>query len=194
MEDLSLHLMDIAQNSVAAGADHITLIIKTEGNPCKLICEIVDNGRGMDADFLKKVTDPFKTSRTTRKVGLGLPLLKQSAEMAGGTLSIESEPFKGTKVRAVFCVDHMDRIPLGDVSGTIRMLITANPEKTWIIQFVSSKDVFSLNTDDIKLQLGGVPIDHCEVGKWIEDYMNEGIKKVFGGVLDEILRGIEGNS
>jgi anti-sigma regulatory factor (Ser/Thr protein kinase) len=186
MEDLSLHLMDIAQNSIVAGADRITFIIKIEGDPCTLSCEIIDNGKGMDADFLKEVTDPFKTSRTTRKVGLGIPLLKQSAEMAGGELSIQSEPCKGTKVKAVFNVDNIDRIPLGDISGTIKMLIMANTDITWIIKFSSLRDSFELDTDDVKLQLDGVPLDNCDVCNWIQNTINEGIKTVFGGVLDEI--------
>ena len=186
MEELSLHLMDIAQNSIVAGADHITLVIKTQGNPSKLVCEIIDNGKGMDSDFLKKVTDPFKTSRTTRKVGLGIPLLKQSAEMTGGELSIESEPFKGTRVKAIFTVDHIDRIPLGDISGTIKMLIMANPNITWRIQFSSLNNDFSLDTDEIENQLDGVPLDNCDVCNWIQNEIDEGIKAVFGGVLDEV--------
>lgn len=186
MKDLSLHIMDIVQNSIVAGADHITFVLKVVGQPYRLICEIIDNGRGMDADFLKKVTDPFKTTRTTREVGLGLPLLKLSAEMTGGNLVILSEPMKGTTVTADFHVDHIDRIPLGDISETVTLLIKAHPEITWTIQFVSFKSDFSLDTDEIKQQLGDVPINHYDVLEWIQNTLIEGIRAVFGGVLDEV--------
>lgn len=186
MKDLSLHLMDIAQNSIVAGADNISLILEIIEDPKRLVCEIIDNGRGMDAEFLKSVTDPFKTSRTTRNVGLGIPLLKLSAEMAGGNLTLKSEPLKGTKIKAEFSVGHIDRIPLGDISGTITMLIMAHPEITWKIRFSSLNCVFELNTDEIKNQLGDVPINNVDVIGWIQNTVNEGIKAVFGGVLDEV--------
>ena len=178
--------MDIAQNSIVAGADNISLILEIIENPRKLVCEISDNGRGMDAEFLKSVTDPFKTTRTTRNVGLGIPLLKLSAEMAEGSLTIKSVPLKGTVLKAEFLVGHIDRIPIGDISGTITMLIMAHPEITWKIQFSSLKCVFELNTDEIKNQLGEVPISNIDVLEWIQNTVNEGIKAVFGGVLDEV--------
>lgn len=186
MKDLSLHIMDIVQNSIVAGANHIRFKLKAEGNPLRLVCEIVDDGRGMDNEFVKKVTDPFKTSRTTRDVGLGIPLLKQSAEMAEGRLFIQSEPLKGTLLRADFIVDHIDRIPLGDVPGTFAMLIMANPQISWIIEFLSQNNVFKLDTEEIKHELGDVPLDNYDVIGWIQNTINEGITTVFGGVLDEV--------
>lgn len=178
--------MDIAQNSITAEADHITLNIRIQNMPLRLVIEIIDDGKGMDPDFLKKVIDPFKTSRTTREVGLGIPLLKQSAEMAGGELTLESEPFKGTTLKATFEVNHIDRIPLGDISGTIKLLIMANPQITWIIQFSSSNNDFELDTDEIKQQLDGLSIENSDVLNWIQNTIDEGIKLVFGGVLDEV--------
>ncbi len=186
MKDLSLHIMDIAQNSIVAGASRIRFILKTQGNPLKLVCEFIDNGRGMDMEFLKEVTDPFKTSRSTRDVGLGIPLLKQSAEMADGELFIQSEPFKGTLLRAEFAVNHIDRIPLGDVPGTFAMLIMANPKIGWMIEFLSQENAFMLDTDEIKNELGDVPLDNYDVVSWIQNAINEGIVTVFGGVLDEV--------
>lgn len=186
MKDLSLHIMDIVQNSIVAEADHITLVLKIVEQPQRLICEIIDNGRGMDADFLKKVTDPFETTRTTREVGLGLPLLKLSAEMTGGSLVIRSKPMKGTTVTADFHVEHIDRIPLGDISETVTLLIKAHPEVKWTIQFISFKSDFILDTDEIKQQLGDVPINHYDVLEWIQNTLIEGIRAVFGGVLDEV--------
>lgn len=186
MKDISLHLMDIAQNSIVAEADRITINMRILNNPGKLLFEIIDNGRGMDPEFLKKVTDPFKTSRTTREVGLGIPLLKQSAEMAGGEFNLQSEPSKGTKLNASFEINHIDRIPLGEIPETIRLLIMANPNISWTIQFSSPDNDFVLDTDEIKHQLDGVPIEDNNVLEWIQNTINEGVQLVFGGVLDEV--------
>lgn len=186
MKDISLHLLDIVQNSIAAGADRIVISLKVPERSGKLMVEIDDNGRGMDPEFLKEVTDPFTTSRTTREVGMGIPLLKQSAEMAGGEISLVSEPSKGTKLSASFMIDHIDRIPLGDVPETVRLLINANPDISWIIHFSSPYNEFILDTDEIKRQLDGVPIDDKHVLEWIQNTINNGVQAVFGGVLDEI--------
>ncbi|MGI6123149.1 MAG: ATP-binding protein [Acetivibrionales bacterium] len=186
MKDISLHLMDIAQNSIVAGADRISISLSVQGDPQMLIFEILDNGKGMDAEFLKKVTDPFKTSRTTRNVGLGIPLLMQSANMAGGELIIQSELGKGTKLQAKFEVKHIDRIPLGDISETIKMLIMANPNISWSIHFTSQKDNFTLDTDELKHHLDGVSIANNNVLEWIQNTITDGIKSVYGGVLDEV--------
>ena len=201
MKDIAHHLLDIAQNSISAGASIITIKLtvtpqsisagnqnESSENGLKnvLVCEIIDNGRGMDPDFCRKVLDPFETTRKTRNVGLGLPLLKQSCELAGGALFIDSVPFKGTTVKAQFDVDSIDRLPLGDVAGTVRMLVMANPEITWNIKLYSSGKEFDLNTYGIKQYLDDVPLDNYEVLAWIEQKINEGIREVFGGVLDEI--------
>lgn len=186
MKDISLHLMDIAQNSIAAGADRIKICIRTQGQPVKLVFEVKDNGKGMDAEFLKKAADPFKTSRTTRNVGLGLPLLKQSAELAGGELVINSEPLKGTTLEAFFVIGHIDRIPLGDIPETVKMLVMATPDISWLFEFSSGSNSVELDTDEIKKELGDVPITHTNVLDWIQNTIAEGIKLVFGGVLDEV--------
>ncbi|HHW22213.1 MAG TPA: sensor histidine kinase [Clostridiaceae bacterium] len=186
MKDISLHLMDIAQNSIAAGADRITISMRILDEPERLMVEITDNGRGMDPEFLKEVADPFKTSRTTREVGLGIPLLKQSAEMASGDFSIESEPFKGTKVNASFEINHIDRIPLGDIAETAGLLIKANPNISWLIHFTSPDNEFIMDTDEIKRHLEGVPIEDNNVLEWIQNTINNGVQSVFGGVLDEV--------
>lgn len=186
MKDLSLHIMDITQNSIVAGADKINISLCVKGEPQMLILEILDNGKGMDAEFVKKVTDPFKTSRTTRNVGLGIPLLVQSANMAGGELKIKSEPGKGTELEARFNVNHIDRIPLGDIPETIKMLIMANPNISWTIHFSSPNDDFILDTDELKHHLDGVSIANNNVLEWIQNTLDDGIKLVYGGVLDEV--------
>jgi hypothetical protein len=203
MKDLSLHLMDIVQNSIAAKADRINIAIGTVNKekaecltqssektinyiPKMLVLEIVDNGKGMDAEFLENVTDPFKTSRTTREVGLGIPLLKQSAEIAGGEFVIQSQPLAGTALKATFDVDNVDRIPLGDIPETIKMLISANPGIEYKIKFYSANNKFVLDTKEIKQQLDGVELDNRCVLEWIQKTLFDGIKEVFGGVLSEV--------
>lgn len=178
--------MDIVQNSIVAGADHISLRLSIMENPLRLLCEIKDNGCGMEAGLLEQVTDPFKTTRTTRDVGLGIPLLKLSAEMTGGNLTLESAPQEGTTVCATFNVHHIDRIPLGDISETVTMLIAAHPHILWTISFLSCKDSFILDTYELKRELDGVPINHKDVLKWIQNTISAGVKAVFGGVLDEV--------
>lgn len=186
MKDISMHLMDIAQNSIVAGASKISIIIQVCDIRKMLYFEVIDNGKGMEKDFLRKVTDPFKTTRTTRRVGLGIPLLKQSAEMAGGELRLDSEPGKGTKIQASFKVDHIDRIPIGDIPGTLTLLISANKSITWIVEFKYKNADFLLDTDQINEVLDGVQIDNKNVLEWIQNTISQGINSVFGGVLSEV--------
>lgn len=184
MKDLSLHLMDIAQNSITAGATviKISMICRDDF----LICRLSDNGCGMDEDMLAKVTDPFTTTRTTREVGMGIPLFKLSAEMTGGSFEIKSDKGKGTTAEACFVISSIDRIPLGNVDETLKALIMANPETDYEISFQSGQNFFELKTADIKKYLDGVSISNFEVADWIAEKIREGMKVVFGGVLNEI--------
>ena len=188
MRDLSLHLMDIIQNSVTAGAK----LIETGFEACdgKLVMTIADNGCGMDSELLARVTDPFSTTRKTRKVGLGIPLLKAAAERASGGLEIDSQPGLGTNVRACFDVGNIDRPPLGDIAETIAGVILSNPEILFKLRLKSPGGEFALDTGEIKERLGEVPIVELEVLTWIKEYVEEGITAIFGGVLDEIDSGI----
>jgi len=126
MKELSLHILDIAQNATQAGASLLEITICEEGG--LLTLEITDNGRGMDEELLASATDPFTTTRSTRNVGLGLPLLRLAAEQTGGWMTITSKPGRGTKVAAIFHLDHVDCAPLGDMSETLLALITGNPD------------------------------------------------------------------
>jgi anti-sigma regulatory factor (Ser/Thr protein kinase) len=128
MRDISLHILDIAENSVKAGAKNIEIIIEEDGKKDMLTVEITDDGGGMEPAMAEKVTDPFVTTRTTRKVGLGLPLLKTSVEQAEGTLTVDSVLGKGTKVKAIFKLSHIDRKPLGNMTDTILALVMFNTE------------------------------------------------------------------
>ena len=184
MKDLSLHVMDIAGNSIAAGAT--VIVISLACHHQMLTFRLSDNGRGMDQELLQKVTDPFTTTRTTRKVGMGIPLLKLSAEMAGGRLSIESKKGTGTTVVAEFITEHIDRIPVGEMDETMKALILANPALNFVIKFTSDLGEFELNTMDIKKTLNGLPIQTPQVIQWIGESIREGLKEVFGGVLNEV--------
>ncbi|MCL2695764.1 MAG: ATP-binding protein [Clostridiales bacterium] len=126
MKELSLHILDIAQNAVVAGATLLEISIREADGLLEL--EIGDNGRGMDAALLAKVADPFTTTRDTRKVGLGLPLLRLAAEQTGGVMTIASQPGQGTRVTATFHLGHMDCAPLGNINETLLTLLTGNPE------------------------------------------------------------------
>ncbi len=196
MRDLSLHILDIVQNSIKANSTVVKLHIfeKTESKELVLIIE--DNGFGMDNDFLKKVEDPFTTTRTTRKIGLGIPMLKESALKCEGEFSICSERNIGTKVFAAFSIDHIDRLPIGDVGSTMTVLITANPDTHFILLLESVEGTFILDTEEIKKTLNGedngnemqnlISINEFAVIQWLKEYIDEGVKNIFGGVLNEI--------
>ena len=159
MEDLSLHVLDIAENSIAAGAGHVEIRVRESRREDRLSIEIFDDGRGMSADMLQKATDPFFTTRSTRRVGLGLSLFEQAAKRAGGEFKIASCPGAGTKVTGVFQYSHVDRQPLGDMDQTILALVVGNPqvELTYLHQAGDSEISFS--TREIKAQLGDIPIN-----------------------------------
>jgi len=187
MRDLSQHIMDIIQNSIAAKASKITANIFTSQNDEELMIEISDNGTGMDVKTLEAVIDPFTTSRKTRKVGLGIPLFKTSAERSGGTFKITSSKGKGTTVLGTFNISHIDRPPLGAIGETMSALIAAYPDIEFELIFESSRGEFLLNSLSIVEKLEGVPINNIEVLEWIKEYIDEGKSKVFGGVLNEII-------
>ncbi|CDG35017.1 histidine kinase [Acetivibrio thermocellus BC1] len=187
MRDLSLHLMDIVQNSIDAKASKISILICADKKSDLLEIEVKDNGIGMDSDFLKEVVNPFTTTRDTRRVGLGIPLLKASAKRASGELEITSEKLVGTTVKASFKISHIDRLPLGNLAQTMESLIVARPDIEYDLTLDNKKERFIFNSFEIKRRIGEVPLTHFEVLKWIGEYVNDGVKTIFGGILDEIL-------
>lgn len=177
MKELSLNILDVAENSVKAGASLTQILIGEEGN--KLTLTFKDDGCGMNSEIVKSVVDPFYTTRTTRKVGLGIPLLKLAAEQTGGSLSIESktqEEFPeshGTTVSAVFFKDHLDFTPLGDVVSSIVTLIQGHPDTDFYFCHRNEKGSVELDTRQLREVLGDAPLNAYEVIKWIEEYLNE---------------------
>lgn len=172
MQELSLNIMDVAQNSVVAGASLITIRAAQSGD--RLTVEIADNGKGMTEEQLAHVTDPFFTTRTTRKVGLGVPLFKMQAELTGGTFSIRSEAGVGTDLKAEFVTSHVDMIPLGDLNQTILLLITCNPELDFVFIREQDGDTFTLDTRELRAVLGEVPLNDPDVAQWIREALEEG--------------------
>lgn len=175
MRELSLHILDIAQNSISAGATEITVSVEANTGEDSLKIRIADNGRGMSPEFAAKVRDPFVTTRTVRKVGLGIPMFSAAAELCDGGVSIDTTPGEGTTIEATFELDHIDRAPLGDIVSTMITLIVANPELSFRYEHRIDGREFILDTDEIKAQLEDVPITDPSVVGWIRDYMSEQI-------------------
>lgn len=177
MKELSLNILDITENSVKAGATLTEISLEQSGN--KLTLTIKDDGCGMTEEVLRGVADPFYTTRTTRKVGMGLPLLKMAAEQTGGGIKIESvsasvDPENhGTTVTAEFFTDHIDFTPLGDVVATITTLIQGHPDTDFLFRHTSDEATVSLDTRELREILEGVPLNSYEVIKWIEGYLHE---------------------
>lgn len=173
MKELSLHLLDVAKNSVAAGATWVDISLD-EDKDGRLTIVISDNGRGMSPEFLAQVTDPFTTTRTTRAMGLGLPLLRLAAEQTGGSLSIESTLGVGTAVTAVFVASHIDCPPVGDMAGTITLLIQGAPELELHYTHRRGDALARLDTEELHALLGPeLSLAEPELVLWIRDYLQE---------------------
>ncbi len=173
MRELSLNILDIAQNSLSAGAGLVTLTVDEDSGADSLTLRVEDDGRGMDADTLQRVRDPFYTTRTTRKVGMGIPLFRMAAEMTGGSLDIVSEPGKGTAVTASFSLSHIDRMPLGDMAGTVTALIRLNPGVDFVYRHTVDGRSFEMDTRELRAQLGDGPLSEPDVMEWIDGYLRE---------------------
>lgn len=178
MEDLSLHILDVAENSIYAGAHRIEIKILEDLKKDILSLEIKDNGRGMSEEVLKKVTDPFYTTRTTRDIGLGLSLLSQSAKEAEGDMVVSSKVGMGTSVYAYFKHSHIDRKPLGNIVDTIIVLIVGNPEIDFLYEHRKNDKLYSLDTAEIKAALEGIPLTTPEVVETIRKNLQEGLKEI----------------
>ncbi|MBQ8015326.1 MAG: ATP-binding protein [Clostridia bacterium] len=182
MKELSLNILDIAQNSVKAGAENILIkLIETDET---LTLTIQDDGCGMSEETVMNVMNPFYTTRTTRNVGLGIPLLKLAAEQTGGKIKIESVSENdnpenhGTTVTAEFYKNHLDFTPLGDFVSTVTTLIQGQPDIEWRIVHEINGESIEMDTKELREILGDVPLDTYEVIKWIEDYLKEGYESI----------------
>ena len=173
MEDLSLHILDIAENSIAAGAHNISIVVTEDSAHDLLIIEITDDGKGMSEEALKSAADPFYTTRTTREIGFGLALLKEAAEMASGGMQIQSTPNLGTKVRAAFRLSHIDRKPLGDMVETITALLCSSVEVNVLYVHARDGNRVVFDTREIRDELGSISLNSVKAINVIRGYLNQ---------------------
>jgi anti-sigma regulatory factor (Ser/Thr protein kinase) len=173
VRELSLHVMDIVENGIAAGATLIEVAIVENRRGNQLGMTIKDNGRGIPADMLEKVIDPFYTTRTTRRVGLGLSLLREAARRCDGDFRMTSKEGEGTEVYVSFRLDHIDLAPLGDMAGSMTSLIMGNADVDFVYSYDIDGKVFRIDTREVKAELDGLPITHPEVIRYIGDSIRE---------------------
>ncbi|HCJ10207.1 MAG TPA: ATP-binding protein [Clostridiales bacterium] len=178
MKEIALHVLDIVQNSIEAGATRVAVTVTEDTERDLLTVEIVDNGRGMPPDVARAATDPFVTTRRTRPVGLGLPLLALAARQSGGSLTVDSRPGEGTRVLVTFRSGHVDRPPLGDMALTLACLMAANP--TLDLDYVHVRDgrEFRVSAADLRSRLDGVGLGNPAVFAFVRDYIGAKIREV----------------
>ncbi|MCK5761425.1 MAG: sensor histidine kinase [Candidatus Izimaplasma sp.] len=178
MNELSLHILDICQNSIKANADLIQIIITENTFDNIYNIEIIDNGHGMDKKTLSEVADPFFTTRTTRKVGLGISLFKMAAEMADGNFKITSTLDLGTKIVATFKYNHIDRAPLGDIEDSLTILILNGNNIDIYYKHTFNSSEYLFDTREVKKILNGIPFTDYNVIKWIKNNIKDGIDSI----------------
>lgn len=184
MTEISLHVLDIVENSTKAGAKLVRIGVAVDHTADSLTVTVDDDGAGMDEAQVARVTDPFYTSRTTRKVGLGVPFFKYAAEITGGTFCITSQKGVGTKVEARFVLSSIDCIPLGDIGATIFTLVICHQDTDFVYTYgcrgAEGMKAFTLDTRELREILGGVPFDEPDVSAYIKDYLRENKEEVDG--------------
>jgi signal transduction histidine kinase len=176
MNDLAMHILDILQNSLSALATFIKLTVFEDIDNDLLVITIEDNGKGMTPEQVSKLSDPFYTSRTTRKVGMGIPLLKQSAVQSGGGVDIESKPGVGTQVTASFKYSNIDRPPLGDVANAFILTVSANPDVDFILRYIVGKNEYVFDTVEVKEALEGTPLNDASIVRILTDMIRDNIE------------------
>jgi anti-sigma regulatory factor (Ser/Thr protein kinase) len=179
LRELALHILDLAENSLNAGATLVKIEVVEDLVADQLVISVSDNGRGMDAETIERATDPFFTTRTTRRVGLGLPFLKQATELCNGDLEVDSSPGKGTTVTATFQHSHINRMPLGDVPNTILGLVVGNPHADFVYRHVLNDRVFEFDTRPVKAVLGDVPLSEPEVIEYLRREISDSLAQIY---------------
>lgn len=178
VKDLSMHIIDIVQNSIEAGATKVELTILEDAVQDSFTIEISDNGRGMDKETAAEAVNPFFTTRKTRRVGLGLPLLKAATERCDGSLTLDSTPGKGTSLRATFRHSHIDRAPLGNIIDTIITLIVGSPDLDLYFHHKANDKEVDFNARELREQLEDVPLNNPAVINWVKNYLTDGYKEL----------------
>ena len=183
MPEISLNILDVAQNSITAGASLIQILVTADTNGDCLTVIIQDDGCGMTKEQVESITDPFYTTRTTRKVGLGIPFFKYAAIATGGSFHIESTVSVGTTITATFALSHIDRMPLGDMTSTIHTLIIMNTRIDFLYTYTVDKSSFTLDTREFRTILGGLSFDLPEISLYIKEYLSDNKKEVDHGLV-----------
>ncbi len=178
VRELALHVLDIAENSVAAGATTVVVTIEENNLTDRLKLSVEDDGQGMDEKMAAMVIDPFVTSRTTRKVGLGIPLLKAAAEACDGWLRITSQVGKGTRLECEFQYSHIDRMPLGDMAATLLTLVVGAPQIHWVYRHRVNGAEFVFDDQPIKDELGELPLTEPEILGFVRETLQQGLANV----------------
>ena len=178
MNELSLHILDVVQNSIKANASLVKIIVTENTLDNSYVIEIIDNGHGMNEKTLSEVADPFFTTRTTRKVGMGVSLFKMAAEMADGSFVIESKVNQGTKVTATFTNDHIDRAPLGEIEESIIILILNENDIDIYYEQNLNQSQFVFDTREVRKVLDGIPFTNYDVIMWIKNNIKDGIHTI----------------
>ncbi|MBQ6594401.1 MAG: sensor histidine kinase [Clostridia bacterium] len=183
MKEIALHLLDIVQNSIKAGASRVDIAFDLADSGL-LTMTVRDDGCGMTPEFVRNVKSPFVTTRTTRKVGLGIPLLMQNAMQSGGGVDIESEVGRGTTITATFHTDSIDCLPLGDLASTMATIVMGNPEKPeFTLHCASSAGESDFSTEEVRAVLQGVSLAELSVVQWIQESLQEEIEPILGGIM-----------
>jgi len=182
MSELSLNILDIAQNSIAAEANLVEIDVSEDTAADRIMIRVKDNGKGMSKDFLETVEDPFITTRTTRKIGLGISFLKEAAEMTGGYIELSSQLGIGTTITAFFVMSHIDRQPIGNLSETMITLVSLNPEIDFIIRYKVNENEFIFSTYEVKEMLGDdINLSSPPIIVFLTEYISEHIENLSGG-------------
>ncbi len=181
MPEISLNILDVTENSIRAGAGLIEIEVAADTGQDRLEITIKDDGCGMDEEQVKRVIDPFYTTRTTRKVGLGIPFFKQAAEDTGGSFAIASRKGEGTRVKAVFGLSHIDRMPMGDINSTIYTLVAFHEEIDFRYRYAWDEKEFILDTRQMRGMLDGLSFQDPEVSDFIREFLEENTAEVNDG-------------
>lgn len=178
MKELSLHILDLVQNSLEAGG-HCVIVKINEDENGFFVFSVEDDGRGMSEEMVKQVRDPFVTTRLTRKVGLGIPFIDMTTAQSGGELTIESEKGCGTVIRATYLKDHLDRPPLGDIVSTIKVILAGAPELRLMLHYLVGTSEFIFDSQELRGILGPeLDFSNPEISAWLGGYLEQEINKV----------------
>ena len=184
MRELSLNILDIVENSVSAEASLVSIELTEDSYLNTLSVTVIDNGKGMTEEELLKAKDPFYTSGSIRRVGMGIPIFKMAAEQTGGTFSIHSVDGKGTLINAIFKTDSLNFKPVGDLHATVSALVSANPHVDFVLKYSVDGNEFVFDTREIKQKAEEFPVSSPVIVKWIRDYIEQNVKNLYGGVTD----------